>query len=83
MEDLDVLARRVREARLAAIAIGQRGVAGLTPEQRARLNEEYDRACAAHIAAIRVYESAKYAVAEADRLLGEVIARHESGMRRE
>jgi hypothetical protein len=77
MEDLDILERRVREARLAMVALGQRSMAGLTPEQRVRLNDQYDQACAAHIAAIRIYESAKHAAAEADRLLDAVVAQHD------
>lgn len=80
MDELETLERRVREARWAAIAIGQRNVIGLSPEERSRLNQEYDQACARHIAAIRALESAKHAAAEGERLLATVLLKRKLGL---
>ena len=75
MDELEALQLRVKTTRHAIRAIGQRNVFGLSPEERARVNDEYDRACAEHIAAIRAYESARHAASQADRLL-EAIVKH-------
>jgi hypothetical protein len=76
MDDLEALRLKVKSARFAITAITLRNIAGMTPEEHARLSEEYDRACAEHIAAIRAYESARHAVSQADRLLEAVLKAH-------
>lgn len=73
MDDLETLQLKVKNARYAITAITLRNIAGMTPEERARLSEDYDKACAEHIAAIRAYESARHAAAQADRLLEAVL----------
>ena len=75
MDELEALQLRVKTTRHAIRAVEQRNVFGLSPKERARINEEYDRACAEHIAAIRAYESARHAAAEADRLLDVIVKR--------